>query len=266
MKRAADILKNVFGSTAMLVACILFSASVGFNVIVSLPSIDIDVITILTIVSMWITYASAHKKDTPVKTTGFSIYGGIIVANIVIMSICFALVAVSLLIIACIPGVLSAIQSGITYIMREMGYYVVDTWGALSMMTVLIVVVVSTAVFAFFIVYMASLRKTVLAMRDIVSYTPNNSRRVKIFPIVMVIIGGIINLASGVGQFFLVSKINEFINSLMKYAANELDVSVAVPTISFVTIAPIGPCIAGVASIVFGLVMLRAYNELSVAE
>lgn len=198
--------KKILKSPIMAVMAVLYTVGcvIGHN---------LGVFQILMIVAMWITFASALKKE-PMKTSGMSIVSGVYVAWTVILSVSFLIMSVLIGILLANPKILS-----VPYEMfAEFAdlYFNINMPGtiALSQAVTIIILAVWVCWFIIEIVYFNLLRRSAGALKSVMTQT-QPVHNVSAFAAVLMILGAFVSLASTALTVVHMSDLNGFINAVL---------------------------------------------------
>lgn len=205
-------IRKILGSPFMAITAALFTAG-------CIAGRNTGVINILMIVSMWITYASAVKKDRAFKTTGMSIISGIYIYKIVCLSISFIAGSIVLAILFLHPEILAGPYRLLSKYVDLYFDFEMPEAVALSTFVIGTIIAVWVCLFIIKLFYSIFVRRSANAVK-FASTQVNPPYNVSIFAAVMLIIESVKNIGSLVLTLMYMDDINGFLNAIL----NQLDI------------------------------------------
>ncbi len=215
-------IKESLGSPLALITAILFSAG---TLLTFFYNFYINIFSVLIIIAMWITYAGARRQHAPAKTGGLTIYSGILIAQIVLLSILYAIITVFLVISAFIPTQLNQLYAdAVSYIYINYNLVVTPATINLSSAIFIILIVVWTCIFIFGIFYYATLRSSITSIRAEINNRPTR-HKISVFPMVLLILSGVGSIAQNIFSLMTRNARSHLINSMFNsvFEAYEID-------------------------------------------
>ena len=253
-----NVIKSILGSPLALVTAILYSAGV---LAMTLQNFSISVFPVLIIVALWITYSSAHKPYTPLKTSGLSIYSGILIAEIVFLGIGYVALTALLAIFAFIP---TQLNEGYADMARYFDInFNLSMPASINLSTgiFIILMVVWTCVCAFSIFFYATLRTSLNSVRSEVNNQPKR-HRIMLFPMIMLIVSGVISIAESIFLILTLEEQSEFINSLLEAMFEAYELSGISYTYKASFIGPLGGILTSLAMILSAVLFIKLRSKL----
>lgn len=249
--------KKALGSPLALIAAVFYTAGVVLSVF---QSFSLSIFSVLIIIGIWITYSSAHKPYAPAKTGGLTLFSGVLIAQIVFMILAYLSVAAILGICALFP---EQLNSEYSYISRYLNInYNFDMPASINVTSgvFVILIVVWTCMAVFGIFYYATLRTSITSIRAEINGQPSN-HKISVFPMVMLIINGIVSIAGGIITIMTLDEQSRIVNSILEKLFEEAEIQMEF-TYHASVLGPAGVMLTAIAMIFSAFVFLGLRSKL----
>ncbi len=210
-------IKKILRSPLTLITAILLSANIVLQLI---DGFSFEILSILTVVGMWLIYASALKADAPLKPAGLTIHSVVLMIQRVLLCILYALVTILLTILIFIPDELNS------FIWEFQRYLSINynTDFVFTSTVFIILIAIWTCFFLFMLFYNITLRNNVACLKN----TAQNMKarhKISAFPAVVFILQFVGSLGSAATYIYTADARNSFFQALVDTIIKEVEES-----------------------------------------
>lgn len=191
IEKKFNALREALRSPILIILAILYSAAVIIS--------DINLFSILTVLALWLIFATSRRKDGTMKVGGFKILSGINIAKIVLISILYALCMILLIVMIFNMNAINDIIYKVDESLRSninMHNFNVQRF---TVMSIIIACIVMTVVFVLSIIYYSGLKNSFISMKFIAKKVPTY-KKISGFSALFLILGGVFNIVSTFGK------------------------------------------------------------------